>query len=47
VVLERAKRHSLGPVEGLELLDERTYGDTVITRFTLEGSEEVEADGTG
>jgi 16S rRNA (guanine966-N2)-methyltransferase len=47
VVVERAKRHVLGPVEGLELIDERRYGDTVIDRYvpqTAGGSEEAEAD---
>jgi len=47
VVVERSKRHSLGPVEGLELLDERGYGDTVIDRYGLHaagGSEEAQAD---
>lgn len=39
VVVERAKRHSLGPVAGLELLDERAYGDTVIDRYVLHGAD--------
>ncbi len=34
VVLEGPKRHSLAPVEGLTPVDERTYGDTSITRLT-------------
>ena len=33
VVLERAKRHSLAPIAGFEVLDERSYGDTTITRL--------------
>ncbi|MCZ6782346.1 MAG: 16S rRNA (guanine(966)-N(2))-methyltransferase RsmD [Proteobacteria bacterium] len=33
VVVESAKRHSLGPVGGLDPIDRRTYGDTVITRL--------------
>lgn len=44
VVLERGSRHPSPSVVGLALLDERRYGDTVITRFTAgvpeaEGSE--------
>jgi 16S rRNA (guanine966-N2)-methyltransferase len=34
VVLERGSRHPSPSVVGLALLDERRYGDTVITRFT-------------
>jgi len=33
VVLERGRSHPVAHLAGLELLDERTYGDTVITRF--------------
>ena len=33
VVLERARRSTCPQVEGLALLDERRYGETVITRF--------------
>jgi 16S rRNA (guanine966-N2)-methyltransferase len=33
VVLERSRSHPVADVPGLELLDERRYGDTVITRF--------------
>ncbi len=33
VVVEGPKRHSLAPVEGLSPVDERTYGDTSITRL--------------
>jgi len=35
VVLERARSHSLPAVAGLSLLDERRYGETLITRFTV------------
>ena len=35
VVLEAARRHAIPLVTGLELLDERSYGDTVIARFAL------------
>jgi 16S rRNA (guanine966-N2)-methyltransferase len=34
VVLERGNRHPSPSVAGLAPLDERRYGDTVITRFT-------------
>lgn len=37
VVLEAGRRHALPSVSGLELLDERIYGDTVVARFTLHG----------
>jgi 16S rRNA (guanine966-N2)-methyltransferase len=33
VVLERGKSHPVAEIVGLERLDERSYGDTVITRF--------------
>ena len=33
VVAERARRHPLGPVAGLVLVDERGYGDTVVSRL--------------
>jgi len=33
VVLERGKSHPVAEIVGLECLDERTYGDTVIARF--------------
>lgn len=33
VVLERSRRHDLPQVEGLVLLDERRYGDTVVSRL--------------
>jgi 16S rRNA (guanine966-N2)-methyltransferase len=35
VVLEASRRHALPTVKGLELSDERTYGDTVVARFTV------------
>jgi 16S rRNA (guanine966-N2)-methyltransferase len=34
VVLEAGGRHALPTVAGLDLLDERRYGDTVVARFT-------------
>lgn len=34
VVVEGAKRHSLPPVPGLQLVDERGYGDTVLYFLT-------------
>lgn len=34
VVVERSRRHPLRPVAGLEWIDERRYGDTVIDRFS-------------
>jgi 16S rRNA (guanine966-N2)-methyltransferase len=46
VVLERSKSHSLPAVAGLALLDERRYGDTVITRFTASAAE-AEGPGAG
>ena len=33
VVVERARRHPLPPLRGLAALDERRYGDTVISRL--------------
>ncbi len=33
VVVERARRHPLPPLRGLATLDERRYGDTVISRL--------------
>ena len=35
VVLERARSHPLPAAAGLSPLDERRYGDTVISRFTV------------
>jgi len=35
VVLERSRSHSLPAVAGLGRLDERRYGDTLISRFTV------------
>ena len=46
VVLERSRSHSLPVVAGLGQLDERRYGDTLITRFTL-ASPDAEGPGTG
>jgi 16S rRNA (guanine966-N2)-methyltransferase len=34
VVVERGRRHSLPQVEGLVAVDERRYGDTVITQLS-------------
>jgi 16S rRNA (guanine966-N2)-methyltransferase len=39
VVLERSRSHSLPDVTGLEPVDERRYGDTMITQFQLPASE--------
>jgi 16S rRNA (guanine966-N2)-methyltransferase len=46
VVLERSRSHPLPPVDGLTIWDERRYGDTVISRFTVaipaaEAAEEI------
>ena len=35
VVLEAPRRHPLPSADGLDLLDERRYGDTVVARFTV------------
>jgi 16S rRNA (guanine966-N2)-methyltransferase len=45
VVLERSRSHPSPSVAGLALLDERRYGDTVITRFTA-AVPEAERSGT-
>ena len=37
LVVERSRRHDLPDVEGLVLLDERRYGDTVVSRLGLAG----------
>jgi 16S rRNA (guanine(966)-N(2))-methyltransferase RsmD len=34
VVVERSRRHLLSPVAGLECIDQRRYGDTVVDRFS-------------
>lgn len=39
VVLERSRSHSLPVVVGLAQVDERRYGDTLITRFQLSARE--------
>ena len=36
VVVESSKHHRLAPVPGLSMLDERSYGDTMITRWRPE-----------
>jgi pantetheine-phosphate adenylyltransferase len=43
VVLERSRSHSFQAVAGLRLVDERRYGETLITRFaaTLPGSKDA------
>lgn len=46
VVAERSGRHALPPIPGLVLLDERRYGDTVITRLVPAGAE-PEREGAG
>jgi 16S rRNA (guanine966-N2)-methyltransferase len=38
VVAESDRRHPPGPVEGLAVIDERRYGDTLITWFVPRGS---------
>jgi len=35
VVVERSRRHPLQPIAGLERIEERRYGDTVLERFAL------------
>lgn len=48
VVVEASRRHAPQPVEGLVVVDERRYGDTVIHRFeslTEQGSEHSLAPG--
>ena len=39
VVVEHGRRHPLPPVVGLEVLDVRRYGDTIITRLTAAAAE--------
>ncbi|MFQ5417807.1 MAG: 16S rRNA (guanine(966)-N(2))-methyltransferase RsmD [Myxococcota bacterium] len=43
VVLERGRSHPVPDVEGLSPLDERRYGDTVISRFTASALEAATA----
>jgi 16S rRNA (guanine966-N2)-methyltransferase len=38
VVVESDRRHAPGSVEGLATIDERRYGDTLITRYVPAGS---------
>lgn len=47
VVVERGRRHPVPTVPGLVLLDERRYGDTVITRFAVEVATGRELPGDG
>ena len=42
VVLEASRRHPVAPVPGLERLDERRYGDTVIVRLAPAGAGQQE-----
>lgn len=39
VVLERGRRHPSPRVRGIEEVDERRYGDTVVARFTVAAPE--------
>jgi 16S rRNA (guanine966-N2)-methyltransferase len=43
VVLERSRSHPVPAVAGLEVLDERRYGDTVISRFVRAAANEAGA----
>ncbi len=47
LVLERSRRHDLPRVEGLVLLDERRYGDTVLSRLAASASLPTAAVGDG
>jgi len=49
VVAERSRRHPLRPVAGLAILDERRYGETVVSRLAAGpgGSDEAAAPGRG
>ena len=40
VVVESGRRHPVPEVAGLALIDERRYGDTVITRLSAPGAEQ-------
>jgi pantetheine-phosphate adenylyltransferase len=42
VVVERGRRHPLARIAGLALIDERSYGDTVIARLGRDGPGETE-----
>lgn len=42
VVVESPKRHPVDPVDGLVVLDERRYGDTLLTRLGLDDRSEDE-----
>jgi len=44
-VAERAKRHSLAPIRGLRVDDERSYGDTVIS--WISATRELDSDAGG
>jgi len=45
VVVESDRRHAPGPVEGLAAIDERRYGDTLITWYVPAGHDPREAAG--
>jgi 16S rRNA (guanine966-N2)-methyltransferase len=45
VVAESDRRHPPGPIEGLAAIDERRYGDTLITWYVPGGREAPEAAG--
>jgi pantetheine-phosphate adenylyltransferase len=47
VVVESGRRHPVAAVEGLAPLDERRYGDTVITRFSVPAGGAATADAAG
>lgn len=47
VVVEHGKRHSVPAVAGLAVLDDRRYGDTVITRLTAVEAGEREGGPSG
>jgi hypothetical protein len=46
VVAESDRRHPPGPIEGLAAIDERRYGDTLITWYVPAGHDRREAAGS-
>jgi 16S rRNA (guanine(966)-N(2))-methyltransferase RsmD len=47
VVVERAKRHALAPISGLEVEAERSYGDTVVSWLvTCESGKSIGGNGS-
>jgi len=46
VVAESDRRHAPGPIEGLAAIDERRYGDTLITWYVPAGHDPREAAGS-